>query len=117
MQNLTFTLPNEMFPFYLNYTEDKNLVYTIGRDLSITSPDKYPFKLNDSIFSVNLSNIGYEKKNVIYSLSPESTIDFDDIQSSDHAFTMNTEAEVGDSVEATLFKYNKRQFIQVYSVT
>lgn len=108
MQNLTFTLPNEMFPFYLNYTEDKNLVYTIGRDLSITSPDKYPFKLNDSIFSVNLSNIGYEKKNVIYSLSPESTIDFDDIQSSDHAFTMNTEAEVGDSVEATLFKYNKK---------
>lgn len=108
MQNLTFTLPNEMFPFYLNYTEDKNLAYTIGRDLSITSPDKYPFKLNDSIFSVNLSNIGYEKKNVIYSLSPESTIDFDDIQSSDHAFTMNTEAEVGDSVEATLFKYNKK---------
>ena len=108
MQNLTFTLPNEMFPFYLNYTEDKNLVYTIGRDLSITSPDKYPFKLNDSIFSVNLSNIGYEKKNVIYSLSPESTINFDDIQSSDHAFTMNTEAEVGDSVEATLFKYNKK---------
>lgn len=108
MQNLTFTLPNEMFPFYLNYTEDKNLVYTIGRDLSITSPDKYPFKLNDSIFSVNLSNIGYEKKNVIYSLSPESTIDFDDIQSSNHAFTMNTEAEVGDSVEATLFKYNKK---------
>ena len=88
--------------------QDKNLVYTIGRDLSITSPDKYPFKLNDSIFSVNLSNIGYEKKNVIYSLSPESTIDFDDIQSSDHAFTMNTEAEVGDSVEATLFKYNKK---------
>ena len=108
MQNLTFTLPNEMFPFYLNYTEDKNLVYTIGRDLSITSPDKYPFKLNDSIFSVNLSNIGYEKKNVIYSLSPESTIDFDDIQSSDHAFTMNTEAEVGNSVKATLFKYNKK---------
>lgn len=108
MQNLTFTLPNEMFPFYLNYTEDKNLVYTVGRDLSITSPDKYPFKLNDSIFSVNLSDIGYEKKNVIYSLSPESTIDFDDIQSSNHAFTMDTEAEVGDSVEATLFKYNKK---------
>lgn len=109
MQNINFTQPSENFPFYLDYTEDMNLVYSIGRDLSIAQPNKYPFTLNESSFSVKMGDIGYDKKNVIYQLSPESTISFDDIQASSHAFTMTTEAEVGKTVKGTMFEYNEEE--------